>query len=394
MPAMTRCGLACAFVPLLAVATARAQDTVRVKADGKPVWGENVRLVEEVSIGRVDGPPEYAFGRIALIATDAGGGFYTFDASDVQIRRYDGKGTHLSNVGRKGGGPGEYQYVAAMAVTRDALLIVYDPNNARVSYFQPDGKLRRSFPLTRAGFYGNGFIIDNAERIYLSVPLPGGPDEGAGSRQQFLRYRGDQLIDSLLLPPPQPASQAFVLSTSDGMRWNFADFGLVSPYWGGGSVSARAGAYRFVVDTGRGTVRVVERAARAVALGNEEREEWTAFADFMQRTRPPHRAYTIPRTKPYIRSLTSDHLGRVWVEVYVAAEKRTNIPPRPPERGPLVTWRERTTYDVFAPTGEFLGRVALPAESVLMTVRNDRLWVRAKGPGDEDRIAVYRIQRD
>lgn len=100
-------------------AFAGAQDTVRVKADGRPAWGESVRLVEEFSVGQVDGPTEYAFGRLDRIAVAPGGAFYTYDANDTQIRRYDAKGKYANAIGRKGGGPGEYQSVAAMAVTRD-----------------------------------------------------------------------------------------------------------------------------------------------------------------------------------------------------------------------------------------------------------------------------------
>jgi hypothetical protein len=33
-----------------------AQDTIRVRADGPPAWGTNVRLVQELDVGRLDGP--------------------------------------------------------------------------------------------------------------------------------------------------------------------------------------------------------------------------------------------------------------------------------------------------------------------------------------------------
>jgi hypothetical protein len=327
---------------------------------------------------------------VERIAVDPSGGFYVYDGSDSQIRRYDAKGVYVNSVGRKGGGPGEYQYVAAMAVTRASLLIVHDPQNARITYFQPDGKVRRAFPLTRSGFYGSGFIVDNAERIYVVAPLGPGAMEGAGVRQQFLRYRNEKLIDSLPAPSSIGTEPSFSLSTSDGMRWNFVNRPLVSPYAGGGFLSGAANANRFVIDTGGPSVVVVERTEAPVTLGSEERSEWTAMAEFM-RTRPPHREYPVPRTKPYIRRLTSDHLGRIWVERFVAAEKRTNIPPRPPERGPLVTWRERATFDVFSPAGTFLGRVALPAEAVLMSVRDDRIWARTKGADGEERVSVFRL---
>lgn len=377
---------------LLLSAPVSAQDTVRVKADGPPLWGNTVKLVEEFSIGALDGPPEYAFGQLYAIAVEPGGAFYTYDGQDVQIRRFDARGRFEGLIGKKGGGPGEYQYVAGMAVTRDSLLLVNDPGSQRFTFFGADGTVRRESSPRRSAFYDDGFLIDRAGRAYLGVAVPGGPAEGPGSRAQYLRFRDGALVDSVLTPPRiQNARLGFVLITSDGARYNFVNQTIVTPYAWGGVLSATSSAYRVVIDTGGPTVRVLEREARAVPLSGAEHAEWVAMGEFLSRrsSRPP---YDIPRTKPFIRELRSDHAGRIWVGVYVPAEKRTNIPPRPPERGPLVTWRERSTYDVFSPAAAYLGRVVLPAEGVLMAIRDNRLWVRTKGPDDEDRVTVFRIE--
>jgi hypothetical protein len=103
------------------------------------------------------------------------------------------------------------------------------------------------------------------------------------------------------------------------------------------------------------------------------------------------RTYDISRAKPAIRGLTSDHLGRIWVDVFVEAEKRDE-PARPAgDARPLLTWKERTTYDVFSPAGAYLGRIQLPAQAVLLDVYQDRLLLRTKGQEGEDHVAVYRI---
>ena len=64
-----------------------AQDTIRVRADGAPAWGRDVRLVPELTIGRLDGPPEYALGRIYMAAPERSGAVYLFDANDIALRR-------------------------------------------------------------------------------------------------------------------------------------------------------------------------------------------------------------------------------------------------------------------------------------------------------------------
>lgn len=248
---MTRSGVGTMVTLLtLLVTRSNAQDTVRVRADGPPAWGPEVRLVQDVAIGELDGPQEYAFGRIDKGAMEPSGGFYLFDANDGQIRRYDRSGRFVNLVGRKGGGPGEYGSVA-MAVTRDGLLVVWDGRNSRVTYFRPDGKVMDDFPMTRPGFYGSNFVIDTAGFIYQTVGTGGPLAEGAGSRQQYLRFTpAGALHDSILLPDrymPPGSPRRFSLSTSDGMRWNFVEQRIVAPYAGGGVISGTSHRYRYAV---------------------------------------------------------------------------------------------------------------------------------------------------
>jgi hypothetical protein len=155
-------------------------------------------------------------------------------------------------------------------------------------------------------------------------------------------------------------------------------------------ISSATGEYRFVVSAPGNSPLLVQRAQEAVAVATQERAEWVAWAEYF-RTERGGITYEIPRVKPHIRGLTSDQEGRIWVDVFVPAEKR-NEPPRPEgDRRPLLTWKERTTYDVFAPRGAYLGRIELPAESTLSSIRTNLLYLRTRGPDGEDRISVYRI---
>lgn len=372
-----------------------AQDTVRVRADGPPAWGANVRLVEVLTIGELDGPPEISFGRIYYGALEPSGAFCLFDANDHQIRRYDARGRFTGAIGRRGGGPGEYRELAAMVVNADTLLVVWDAGNLRVTYFQPDGEVRRAFSAPRAGFYGDNFVADTAGLVYVKVSQGPGNLEGPGVQYQFLRYRpSGALADSVLIPMTSRRPPVFWLSTSDGMRWNFAEQNFAVPYHGGGVLSATSHAYRVILDNGRGRVMAIERAFRPVPLGSAERAEWEAWATYMtNRPGGARRTYEIPRAKPPIRALRSDHLGRIWVDVFVEAEKRQERPRPPGDARPLLTWKERTTYDVFSEAGQYLGRVQLPAQAVLLDVRDDRVLLRTKGEEGEDRVGVYRITR-
>lgn len=389
-------GTCCVILALVASSAVWAQDTVRVQANGAPKWGANVRLVQEVAIGQLDGPPEYAFGQVASAVMEPGGGFYLYDRNDRQIRRYDRAGRFGNVIGKRGGGPGEYEQMQAMAVTRDGRLIVHDNGNARITYFNPDGSVARLFRLSRQPFTVDEFIVDTSDRIYLTVLVSGEPGDRDESRgEQYLRLTPDgAVLDSFPLPAlvfeQTGPGRGFFVNTAEGSRSSFMQVPLRVAYPPGGWVSGSSHANRFAIGQPGRPVLVVERRWAPVALGAEERAEWQASAEWLERNRPTGRPAEIPRTKPATRGLLADHLGRVWVHVFGPAQKRS-VAATAANGRPQVSWLDRNSYDVFSPVGEYLGRVTLPWETVLLAIRDNRLLTRGKGPDGEDRVIVYRI---
>jgi hypothetical protein len=350
-------------------------------------------LIRELSIGAPDGPPEYALGQIQRVATLVSGTIFVFDAADTQIRRYDLKGRFLGPVGRSGAGPGEYRQVLGMAMHGDSLLLVYDPANARISIFDTTGRYQRQIGLRRGAFYGaKEFFVDATGRIYVryGAGRPLGPGQPIPS--QYVRFRLDGTVLDSLPIPNETAASAFVLMTSDGPRWSFTDQAVFAPLPAGGLITARSTIYRLRLDPDGEAQRTIERPAQRLPVEGPEREEWEAWAQYFT-TRPGATGKAkIPSTKPAIRDVYVDPLGRIWVDVYRRAVKQ-DIPPRPPgDHRPLLTIREPNTYDLFAGSGAYLGRVALPAASVLMDVRADRIWVLTEAAKGEQVLVRYHVR--
>lgn len=372
-----------------------AQGTL-IHADGPPAWGANVRLVPLVTIGSLDGPPEYAFGSIDLVAGEKSGGFFVFDSKYVQIRRYNAAGKLIANIGGRGNGPGEYQELLGMALLGDSALVTWDPRNARVTFFGLDGKVRSSFRAVLGGmtYAADVFGIDNAGIVSLQ--------SGIGGTRRYVRYRPNGTVLDTLTSVLDNLG-GFMLQTTDGSRYSFETARFAKPNPLGGLITASTNTLGFAMTVGSKPLRV-ERAYTPVRLGAEERKEWEAYADyFYSRAKAEHPQAgvqspapvltTIPSVKPAIRDLSVDRDGRIWLDVYTPAEKR-NIPPRPKgDARPQLTWRERSAFDVFAPSGEYLGRVTLPAEHQLLDARGDRVWTLTTGPDDEERIVVFQIAR-
>jgi hypothetical protein len=137
-----------------------------------------------------------------------------------------------------------------------------------------------------------------------------------------------------------------------------------------------------------------------VPLLAEERAEWESIMDDVERavrSRPasprvittPFRRIPIPPVKPAMRSVEVDAAGRIWVNVYVQAEKR-------PESGGSstsrkLTWRERSVYDVFGGRGDYLGRIRLEPQSRLLGSAGSTLWVSTVNANDEPLVVAYRL---
>ncbi|NOT06813.1 MAG: hypothetical protein HOP28_01270 [Gemmatimonadales bacterium] len=376
------------FPNFLVVAGLLAQPLCAAAQSG----GSALALSREISVGTPDGPPEYALGLVDQMAVLPSGGFVLFDLSDTQIRRYDRNGLYVGPVGRSGAGPGEYRQVLGMAMHGDSLLLVYDPGNARIAIFDTAGKYRRQVGLRGSAHFGDKeFFVDALRRI--SILYARGRPTSAGERwaTQYVRYRVDGTVIDSILTRNQSFGMAFHLNTADGMRSSFVDETIFAPLPAGGLATARSTTYRISVEPEGGTKSVIERPSPQLPIEGKERDEWEAWARYNASRPDASGIAKIPRTKPPIRDLFVDHLGRIWVDVYTTAAKQ-NIPPRPAgDPRPLLTIRETTTYEIFQPSGAFLGRVVLPQASVLLAVHGDRVWVKSEVTRGENVLVRYRV---
>src|SRR5688572_28247484 len=93
----------------LAASHSAAQDTLVVRTDNRPDWGNNISLVREIRIGQLDGPAEYTFGRVTSVTAGPDGSIFVADAQVPVVRQYNATGAHIRNWGRQGRGPGELQ---------------------------------------------------------------------------------------------------------------------------------------------------------------------------------------------------------------------------------------------------------------------------------------------
>ncbi|MBX3134012.1 MAG: hypothetical protein KF689_11595 [Gemmatimonadaceae bacterium] len=391
-------------IALVAVACGSSDDSMR--GDGTPgsaIPGSALRVgtgaieaVKLFAIGELEGPPEYAFGRVYSIVAVPDGGFYTCDLFDHTIRRYDSTGVFVRTVGRTGAGPGEYEGCYDIAIDVDGGIVVNDPPNGRLVRFtaadEPSDVIRVN---VYGGLGGPGtFYVDRRGRYWRKawIPTPDAMEYDLPAQMVIIDRRGRR-VDSVQVPAPgMSGGRGFGLGTNDGTYSAIPSDSMYAIGLDGAIVTASPRRYHLKVVRGDRTLEFTRDDA-AVRYADRERAEWQAWREYLGNRNPQQQLAPIPELKPFLRSLRMDELDRLWVQVHVVAEPR-DIPPRSAgDARPLLTWRERNTYDLFdSSSGGYIGRVAFPYATQLVATRGDRAWLIEEGPSGEQRIGVYELR--
>jgi hypothetical protein len=388
------------------VRAAVAQDTLVVRADNPPAWGEDVQLVEEIRIGVLEGQDEYLLGSVGSLAVGHDGMIFVYDGHVPVIRQYDPSGTYVKDVGREGAGPGEYRRVLGMRVLANGQLAIWDPRNVRIAVYDSAGRYVEDHHVP-SGLYGaNVFFVDTAGNFYVRTIDasrrggqvarrfdPAGPIVVSGPLAYTLVRvsPSGQIVDSVPLPIEEPA-RAFVLATAEGYRGPFVEELCYTWSPQGYLIVGHNSRYTFDLQLPDSSVRRIERSYEPVRASRDERSQWEAWAEFFARRPSAEKFGPIPREKPAYRALSVDEDGRIWVNRYSQAVKHDVAPRAAGDERPLYAWREPPTFDVITPEGDFLGTVVLPANTSLHVRRGMQVWGVQRGEFDEEYVVRYRIE--
>jgi hypothetical protein len=115
-------------------------------------YAQNVTLTQPaVRIGAADGDStQILFGAWSAARRD-NGEIVIANTGTNQIRVYDRAGRLTQTIGRKGGGPGEFQFLQRIGVIHGDTIVAYDIGNGRMTWFSPAGKVARSVQVQPLG---------------------------------------------------------------------------------------------------------------------------------------------------------------------------------------------------------------------------------------------------
>ena len=366
-----------------------AQDTLRTAIDMRPAWGDSLRVVEELRIGELEGLPEVTFGRVSSVCLAPDGSIQVFDDGSTIIRRYDREGTYLGDVGRAGGGPGEYFSSLGLKPHPEGCAL-WDPRNARISLYSWSGVFVRSVRHSSGLFTSDAFQVDTAGHFYIKALRPGQAlRPGVEAEMAWVEIdSAGTVLDSIPIPR---SARGLVRYTAGGPRYPFTRYltSAMSPH--GYLVTGNNASYAVSRPLNDGRILTIQRPVVRVPLEPQERDEWVEMLDWF-RARTGASLPDMPSTKPAFRDLVVDQQGRIWVSRYVRARLMPEDPVPPKDERPSYRWREPPVWDIFDPRGQFLGTIETPEGSLLAA--SDRvLWVVVRGEYDENYLVRYRIEQ-
>ena len=380
-------------------------DTIRVFTEHGQIWESDARLVSEVSIGVLDGDPQYQFGNIRAIAVGADGRMYVLDGHGPVIRVYDPDGTWLQNVGREGEGPGEYKRPDSGLVMRpDGNLLLRDPGNGRISIYDSDGVYEGSWPLAGSMNTSSPMVVTQAGAALTPVIKNLGESVMEWKRG-LARYQPDGTADTLDVPDlefeeAQISGESEGNSSTSNVPFTPGQHYTYSPL--GYFITGISEDYSFMLLTEAGQVIKIGRDYKPVPVISDEASiRRRQITKNFRNNFPgwPWNGPPIPDVKPPYSGLLTSEEGRVWVRVHVASERNMSAEDQRSEEArldrPVNPYREPVVFDVFEPTGEYLGRVETPdgfATYPRPVIRDMTVWGIIQDELDVARLHRFRVE--
>jgi len=308
--------------------------------DAQSAW----RLQRTLEIGDADGDGPAGFSEITDFVVDGSGRIYVLDGQAQEIRVFDSTGAFVRTIGRRGGGPGEFQRAVALRWGPDGGLWVVDFNAHRYAIFDTAGTylgMRRRATVVRVRPWP-GSIDAQGNVTELSVDPRTAADLTPALLLVTHRFDAE-------LPVPVDTTRIPRDSASYFEHAN-AVSGLVRariPYtpetvWRhdarGFLLSGFTDRYRIVRQRPSGdTTLIIDLPDRAVQVSAAERAEAIKGLDWFVQEGGRFDASRIPDTKPAFRALYADPEHYLWVTPWAPSE-RANV-----------------AFDVFDPMGRYLG---------------------------------------
>ena len=113
-----------------------------------------VEFTEAYRIGDEEAGDSIFFGNVVSMAVDSEGQLYLTDAGNKSIQMFSPDGVPIREIGREGGGPGEFEWTPSVHIGPGDTLYAWETNKYRLTTFSPEDQSlvsRASFKTPKSG---------------------------------------------------------------------------------------------------------------------------------------------------------------------------------------------------------------------------------------------------
>ena len=361
-------------------------DTVIARTRGEVSNAADRRLVLEQRIGEAEGSDTVTFGRIQEIAVTRDNRVFVYDGQGPSLKLFDSTGKLLRFVGRKGGGPGEFEQVTGMGIMPNGSLAMWDASHGRVNLYSAAGNYAAQWRVPISGWFASdGLHTDTAGGIVLRLPIASDKARGRLGEAGFVRFdSAGSVRDTVIVPRWIDSTPQLVARSERVVSMRYLPFAPQLTYtWSrtGALLSGGTGAYAvYVTHAARRPLRIEMDLAPVPVLPDEADDE-RALLVWAMRTVVPGWNWTgpsLPQTKPAYSRLHAGEDGRIWIKLHTTAERVETEEAPAPEPGqpprPVRRYTEPNVYDVFEANGVYVGRVRATRGQEINRMRGDRVW--------------------
>lgn len=344
-----------------------------------------------VSIGSLDGAPEYQFFRVAGGTVLEDGRIAIVNAGSQEIRLYGMDGDYLYSFGGEGEGPGEFGKPVLLGMLSTDSLLVYDSNLRRASVVHVDEGYVRAYTI---GAEGGGFPVPQGMFADGTQMYGGGlffSDDDGGFPSGVVRnpsayHTIDRTGGAAVDFGEYPGFELYAKTLEGG------GFMARSLPFGRNTSSATAGDRFFVGIGGSYEISVFDQSATLLRLIRLDRpiepitqadidryiEDEIEDADTSNERRQFEALMAempIPTEMPPYSAFVVDALGYLWVQDYA---------------GPRV---REPSWTIFDREGHIVDRISTPDRMQVLEIGEDYLLGRLSDEFDVEYIQIYELTR-
>jgi hypothetical protein len=377
---------------------------ITIVENATPAWTDSAawRIADTpaLSIGVAEGDPDHELYQVRGAVRLSDGTIVVANGGTHQLRFYDADGALRGTAGRQGGGPGEFQLLAAVERLPADTVLAVDARNRRLSIFDPSGRHIRDVPLggsnpflflSIVGALGEGAFLATAPTMRMGPDLLNRPVGPAVDSMQLFR------VDST-------GATTDTIGVFPGMHVN------VRP------VEIAGRSMPIAIPVGFSPATQVAAGPDAVYIGLSETYEIGVYSPggalrrIIRKSHEPRAVTERDKKTFHDRVLTrasQSAAGRVpqIMEQMIAAMADAEFPQTMPAYGRLLVDPDRNLWvaeyrpsddepqhwTVFDPEGHLLDMVTLPRDLNVTDIGSDYVLGRVTDDAEVEHVVLYEL---